>query len=293
MTRSRLAGEMGIAAKFTLTYDGRALADGRMEVAQVAPAMTATAELMHLAHKLQFPGEPRIRLEVSPPRRGSLELPFAIWQASDAQQLLLSPPALALGSTITLWTGGKAVVRSVQRAWTWLTRPADQIDARLDDEARLLVRDPRLLRQMQAIAKPLEREGVEIVTLTHEAESSSLTKEDLPALEIPEKGPMIDQQTIRATVTVHQLVFKPGAKWQVRFGDATKWCAIEDEHFDRAVCAGEIRIGPNDRLDAMLRISVYEGVATNTPVAEWAIEEVLEVVLPAPDPQLGDGESAP
>src|SRR4051794_19513081 len=94
-----------LARDFELTFDGPALATGRMPVRELAPALLALGDLFHEAHVISAPTEAPVELEVrAAPRRGSFEVSLYL-STSDVVNLLTSSEAVAAGTIITLVGG--------------------------------------------------------------------------------------------------------------------------------------------------------------------------------------------
>lgn len=298
---------------FSVTYDGPALTDGRMEVRDLAPALLALGELFREANTIANPTQPAVTLQIRATERGSFTIELLIVQhglqslidlfsgdAADAlsnlKELLLAPSAVGL-----IWLIKRLRGRSIRRRDP---QPDGTIRLVLDDETsldvpagtmqlhqRLTVR--KLVRE---VLSPLDKDGVDIVQFRRDA-GQEVTVEvvagDLPSFEPREDAEQLLDSTVTMNLEISSVAFHEGNKWRLNDGAGTFWATIADQEFLDRVDARQESFAKGDILRCRIRFEqarTSEGLRT-----ERTVEEVLEHI-PASRPigMLGeDPDSAP
>lgn len=247
---------------FALAYDGPALADGRMEVRDLAPALLSLADLFRQANAVTFPEAPPVTLEIRAQDRGSFVVDLALVQpefVDEAIRWLTSQQVTALLHLRELVIGGGAVVGGV----FWLIKKArgrritdrDSSDAGM---VRIHFSDGEMLevpwdvltlydkvtirRRAREVVEPVRREGIEAVRFYREEDREvtfEATSDDVDAFEVVEQEERLLEQETEMVASIASAAFVEGNKWRLSDGERSFWAAIEDPGFLDRIDAGE------------------------------------------------------
>lgn len=259
---------------FTVIYDGPALAEHRMDVRDLAPALIAIADLFTSANKALNGENAEVRLEV----RGSFkagsfhsELIFIQSLASQIRDLFAGPNAGAFSNAMAILgalgiVGGGGLIGLIRalrgrrphriepegektRVW------ASEQESFIVDEAIYRLYLNRMVRvSLEKMLSPLERDGIAslsigrgdtVALLIENSELDMFASSDDP-------GEVVTDTIARKVLLLESVVFKDGNKWRVHDGTSAFFAALEDEQFLAKVDAGE-RFGKGDVLVVDLR----------------------------------------
>lgn len=98
--------------EFSVEFGGPAVADGRMPVRDLAPALMALGGLLEVAREIAEPDAPALTLEVRTFEPGSFDASLGV-AFDSAVGLLVSDPASAVATVLTLVTHGQATIPNV------------------------------------------------------------------------------------------------------------------------------------------------------------------------------------
>lgn len=262
--------------RFSIAYDGPALADDGMELLDLAPAMMAMGQLLQSANAHANGGRAKLNVMVHPLRRGSMLI--------DLQTIVHGIPATAaLGGMVTrahdLWKfvfGNKGLLEVLKglRGEKAATKADEQgrIVIRIENspDARVLVVDPTVAkmvldendrRSAAAVVRPLMREGVEALKRIDGASEATIAeKKDLRAFENPDHRhePPDSSESVSESETVivpRMQATYSGPRWRVRpqGADLDFYVAITDEQFLNDYIAGNVDLRPGYGLKVRLR----------------------------------------
>ncbi|WP_423200779.1 hypothetical protein DFLDMN_006205 (plasmid) [Cupriavidus sp. H19C3] len=291
--------EMSNHERFNIVYDGPALAEHRMDVRDLAPALVAFADLFTAANK-EINGEAaEVRVQVNATfRAGSFGIDLVA-----TQHLLAQIRDMFAGSTATALANaggilgllgmvggglfgllralkGHAPVRIEQKgefATVWITQTESiEVDARV----LKLYRSTTVRGSLEKVLSPLERDGITDfgVVMNDEVLLKVFDFEiDLYRARPTTDAVIVSDTTSRKMLLIESLTFKDGNKWRVHDGVATFHASIEDEEFVKKIDAGE-RFGKGDVLVVDLR--QVQSVSDGKLVTDSIIVKVLEHRLP-------------
>lgn len=262
--------------EFGIEYRGPALADGRMPVRDLAPALLALGELFTEAATVVYPTRPPVSLDIKATEKGSFVVDL-ILSGGDAWEtmvdLLDSEDINALVNLKELIVGGGVVGTGLFVLLKKLRGSAvvEEEPAENDGQVRLTTEDGTILtvpaevaklqrrttirRKVREVVQPLGKDGIDEVHVRTEQQEIVLEKDELPAFEIPETVEESPLGETEATLLVEiaAIAFTEGHKWKLTDGDANFFARIADEGFISRIDAGEpFRKG--DRLRVVLRI---------------------------------------
>ena len=257
---------------FSVIYDGPAVAAGRMDVQELAPALIGLANAFREANALLYPDSAPVSLEISATERGSFAVVLLLAKPdilARAVKLLSSDGADALSNLYTYIFGagvglmwllrrlhGRRVVRQE-------TIEPGTIRLHLDDTSYLDVPDSTLAlfrslavrKSVKEIVTPLQTERVEEVRITAgpDTEPMVITEADVPAYDLPEstRDALADYTGVEA-LTLASVAFTEGNKWRVSDGNATFYATMADQDFLARIEDGEA-FRKNDILRCQVR----------------------------------------
>jgi hypothetical protein len=279
--------------RFTVTYDGAALAAGRMSVRDLAPALLALADAIREANHVTYPGEPDPVLNIEALREGSFSVELILMEGGlldRAMELLTNREtnaAVNLATLVTVGFGGFNLIkrlsgRRIRRQdeqsngrvkitfddGTTLTLPAKSVD---------LAQSRSFRESARQVVAPLEREGVEELRLEHALdEPVHVTPAELPGFEIPamDEEPLGESTRVVALQPV-TIAFLEGNKWRVTDGETTFYAIVQDPAFIQRVQSAEETFAITDILEVRLRTKQWRG-ADGQLRTENIIERVIE-----------------
>jgi hypothetical protein len=294
-------------AAFGVKYEGPALADGRMAVRDLAPALLALGDLFAEASTIAYPDRPPVALNIKATEDGSF-LVHLILEAGDAWDRLVdifgSDSATAVANLLAFIAGGKGVL------WLIKTIGRRRIVGREEvtpGVIRITLNDGTTIevpaqvfalygalevrRQAREVIEPLNREGVERVQFrAEEVTLVSIDRDDVPSYDVPEVEDVpLQELDVEMVVSIVSVVFTEGNKWRFSDGTNTFYAAIEDKGFVERVEHGEpFRKG--DMLRS--RVHITQSQRGDGLHSEYRVLEVLEHIPRAPQLRLIDPEES-
>lgn len=289
--------------RFTIAYDGPALARHRMPLLDLAPAMLSTARLVEDGVRLLYGPTAAVRIEVEADfKGGSFEFdiltgPVLTAAREIAFQLTREDVKLAL-EVLGLTGGGTYSVFALIK---WLRNRRVKSVERAGDQARIVVHDGdnitvninvanlavnRTIREDAAgVIAPLLSPGItEFRAVSPGREPTVIRDDDVGSFE----PPTLIQRELQDKVTEEVIevvspTFRDGNKWKFAQGDQSFHAAVLDQKFLAQVNRHEYTFGKGDALRVELRTRVTQSIDGLT-----AVREVVRVVEYIPPPSQGD-----
>lgn len=298
---------------FAVEYDGPALAEGRMPVRDLAPALLALGEIFTGASRILYPDNPPVTLNIKATEEGSFLVQLLlegghVWDqfvdlfSSDEVDALTNLKALILGGGGTVTVGVLMLIRQLRNRDVQKQEPgpsqghitltlSDGTKLEIPNEVWLLYRNREIRQSARQVVAPLTQQGVDSVTFVEEPSHPSVVirRDDVPAYEIPEEPEveLLDEES-ELVVEIASVVFTEGHKWQLNDGLQTFWASVDDQDFLRRVETGTEVFRKGDMLRCRMRT-----VQTRRGGALHAERVVLEVIEHIPGPmQLSLGDVA-
>ena len=295
-------------AKFVLAYDGPAVADGDMEVADLAPALLHLGQLLDAAAKVVDGNQSKVSLKVTSTAEGSFEIWFSLlmdgaaagwqwWKTDDVQAA-----AALLGLLgFTGIGGGVGLIKFVQFLRGRTPREAlkqedGQVEVIIENNISVtipiavyhLAMDPKVRASLEGVvAEPLDKPGIESVRFGTKNSGTIISEEEAYAFRAPlELEDNLFVNRYRRAFSIVSLSFKDGQKWRLNDGHGAKYVTMSDEQFVDRVDRNEVRFAKGD----ILICDVIERSSRGPKglKAEYEIVKVIEH-QPAPiQPQLPD-----
>jgi hypothetical protein len=278
-------------AEFGVKYDGPALADGRMPVKDLAPALLALGDLFTEASLVAFPDRDPATLNIRATESGSFLVLLGLHSPEAWDQII----QLLSGKTMTalvnlqnlIFAGGGLLwlmkelrghpIASTERLESGhirLTLPDGTI-LEVIPEALALYERQSARKAAREVVEPLHRPGVERLEFGRDDEEVlAIEEDDLPAYELPEpeEEVLLDREE-ESIVTLVTVPLAEGYKWRFSEGDNVFTASLEDPVFRARIDAGEA-FRKGDMLRVRMRVVQTE--REGKLHVERAILEVLE-----------------
>lgn len=241
---------------FGVTYDGPALADGRMRVADLAPALLELGELFREANAILAPQSPPVALEIQATREGSFDVHLILTQAEVAIAALASPGITGLVNLKELLVGELGLFALIKRLkghpptrtdsrepgrLTFTTAEGDSIT--VSSETAELYHRATIRRHASKVVAPLGTEGVDVLRFRRETQTTEVTLElspaDTPSFRVEEREVVVHEARPTMLYSLVAPSFADGNKWRLSDGTQQFWASIEDENFLERVDDGE------------------------------------------------------
>jgi hypothetical protein len=263
---------------FSLRYEGPAVADGRMRVADLAPALLALGDMVATTHRIVHPTSPPLEVDIRSTREGSFVVDMLAVIAEETGKLLVSDEAGAIADTIAIVTGvhgifdylrilaGRRVVDVTPTGDVDVVRVTVDDGVTIDAPATIVQAGASIevRRSAKYVVAPLRRDGFDAVSFdTDEVETTvRIGRTDVDAFDLPD---IADDETI---APIHsEVVLRPrtvsleaDGSWKMTDGQGRPLTVtFEDEAFVRRVQRAEQPIGLGDRLVVRLRTEPSPG----------------------------------
>jgi hypothetical protein len=281
------------ATGLSVTYDGPALAAGRMDVRVLASAMASVAQLVEDSARLIYGNDADVRIEVSGDfRTGSFtyqNLATALSGLTTEQLrelltwlgLIAAPTGLTVMGVLK-WLAGKKPSR--------VTRDGDTAIIVSGNDNRVvnlhvaqLVLNHSVRTGIEGMTQPLAEAGIEVMKVGETATSTAveITADERPAfLAPPPAAETLHDGEAIAVLQIVSPVFRLGNKWQFSHpGEPSFYAPILDRAFLQRFKNREIALLFGDLVRVRMRTAVTRTEAGSLSTTR-EILEVLEVIPP-------------
>lgn len=244
---------------FGVKYEGPALADGRMAVRDLAPALLALGELFNETSATLYPDRPLPALDIHATKKGSFDVDLILsaadgaWEATE--QLLGGDGVTALMNLKELLLGGGTFSLFQFISWLRGRRIASEepgiepgtVKVTVDGDGATSLEVPKdvldlhgkvtIRQKAHEVIRPIGQPGVESFKATRESEVTvAVGKEDLPAfaaIEPPEEEEEIQDSERPTMLRIVAIAWNEGNKWRFSEGadDSSFFATIEDPGF--------------------------------------------------------------
>lgn len=301
---------------FSLMYEGEALADGRMDVRDLAPALMALGDLLRDANDLLDPDSPEVSLEIrANPERGSflVHLVASLPDLTDRAVDLFRSREVSAAATLATLAGAVFgaskgvfwVIKKVgDRQITAIEQDAGGTTLVLDDgttvladpNAELLYRSVTIRQHARKVIAPLRRSGVDALRVDADSEPLVIREDDVPAFDAVESVESTEHEVAGWVNEMMLLVEQPAFndnKWRFHDGGRPFAADLIDDGFRHRVDDGKEAFRSGDTLRCRVRFRQWRSDDGRLRTS-YAVEEVLEHIprqvigrptldLPGPD----------
>jgi hypothetical protein len=279
-----ISGQDMASQRFEISYDGEALRDGRMPVTELAGALLAAGKLIEEANRVVNGESYRVSVTVRTVRPGSCTIELLCHAAnawSAIKDLVMGEDAQALAALLE-WlgvAGGGGVGLFKVIKWLRNRHPRNAVTLE-NGNIRLILEDgeeieihPKVLELLRSIpvrravsdmTKPLEKEGIDTLSIGTAAERSQsvITKADLPAFAPPLlNDEPITSNTFTKAYSILSLAFKDDNKWRLSDGNTPVSVLIADKEFLDKVNKDEISFAKNDVLICEVKMEQWQSTS--------------------------------
>ncbi len=289
-----------------IAFDGPGVADGTMDIRDLAPALLALGDLLQAAHhNLNGEASELIVQVQSDFKSGSFDIGLGMLLASQAASLV--PLNFATAKQIASYIGliKDAGLNLIQLS-KWLNNDKPTVTPVSDGYVQVSVRgennkvninvnklygDKKVRQALSDTLKPLRSNGIDRFEVRDESKriSESVTREELqsfsPLLEITDAD-LVSSEAKPATMFVEVIKpsFRPKLRWSVSDGQRKFGALMRDENFLRRVDSHEKSFMRGEVLKVRMRLNQHQG--PQGLVGEYEIVEVLEELPPLTQPNL-------
>ncbi|MEO8926386.1 MAG: hypothetical protein ABI306_04410 [Caulobacteraceae bacterium] len=275
-------------AAFRLAYDGDAVRDGAMDIADLAPALMGMAQLLKAAGRVVDGDAAEITVRVQSIKDACFEIWLTLavdgvkgaWNIFKTQDVQASAVLLGLLG-ITAKDGAIALIRRLKGKRPDRVIPARPgfVSMQLDGDsfevpdmvARLALDAAVRAAFEKVVAEPLQKDGIEAVTLGEPSNGARVEKSEGDYFKETPTAP--DEFVSRHTkpFSILTLSFKRGQKWRLNDGASPRLVKMSDDDFQSRVDASQESFSKGD-------ILVCDVVETSRRTASGAFKSDYEIV---------------
>lgn len=267
----------------TVKYDGPAVAEGRMDARDLAPAMLATARLFEHSAALLYGSDTALKIEVQADFRGGsfsydilthvVELGRTIASNLSVSDVIATGTLLFVAVREARGRKTKEIVRRDNSA-SIVFHDGDNITVNL--HVAQLFLNPTIREDIEGAVQPLKNEGVTEFRLTAPTEEAVVPRDAIDYFNAPAgEDQLLQDDVVTDVIEVLSPHFKEGNKWQFSLaGEGPFWARILDKKFVDRVRRHLVVFGTGDALRVKMRVRI-----SRKPNGDFErLREIIEVV---------------
>ncbi|MFM5916604.1 MAG: hypothetical protein ACKOOL_03615 [Novosphingobium sp.] len=293
---------------FVLAYDGPAVADGEMEIADLAPALLSLGQLLNAAAKAIDGEKAKVSIKVKSTQEGSFEIWLSVamdmastgwtwWKSDDVQAAAQLVSLLGLSGASV----GVSLVKLVRflrgrKPEKVVRRDPATVEIFLDATSTIVVpiaiyhlaMDPQVRSGLAGVvADPLDKDGIDVVRFGPKGNATEIPKEEAFAFRAPiELDGDVLVNRYRRAFSIVSLSFKDGQKWRLNDGHGAKPVRMSDKDFEDQVNRNEVRFAKGDVL--ICEVIERASITSKGLKSEYEIIKVLDHQEAPSQPPLPD-----
>lgn len=286
---------MSSKVSFQVIYDGEALKNNEMNVKDLAPALLGLSDLLEETNQVVNGDSAQIQLNVKGTfKTGSFNIDFNVVQDIFGQIVnLFNKPTVifSIGLLSLLGFSIKDGVVGLIHLIKWLkNRKIKKITKVGKDKVSIIVEDDKIeidekvlslyknikIRKSLdvVIAKPLEKEGIDVFKIKYQDSETIIKKEEKDYFkESLIEDEIIDDQVIKKHLQLLTVTFIEGNKWKFSDGVSTFFAEIKDEDFLKRVQTGQEKFA----IDDIFHVELHQRQLLGVSGIKSEIE-ILEVI---------------
>ncbi len=299
---------MANTEKIRIAYVGQALADGSMDIADLAPALLALGNLAKRANTVIGNKQPvQVLLKSDEIRRGSFDITLLLncdileqakMLMGMAEDTGLKALTDVLGMCINAKEGIFWLIQAIGFRKILKAEPkGDTINITLNDNTVINVNnnvykvytDHEARGYVEKVIAPIKKDGIDSFEFRNPANNDdkaplfSVSKDEAPLFKTPsletrvEPDNIFEQTILLKIVTVN---FNEDQKWRFSDGEAVFWAKIEDEDFWEKVNSRELVFGSGDKL--RVKCTVVQSLSANNELVSVRTITKVERIVPKP-----------
>lgn len=297
---------------FSIAYDGPALADGTMDVRDLAPALLSVGELFDEANSVLNEDQVKFKTSIKATSTGSFEIVLFLSQTGWEQIV-----ELFSGDSITATINIRDLIFSTGGV-IWLLkklmgRRPDKIEEmdnnsvvniivgdqtiNISPEVRQLYENAKIHAALQKlIEEPLKRTGIDVFKSSYDNQQMTVEKSEAEYIggHLSSEDQVI-QSSRRAAFSILSITFKENNKWRLSDSHSTISAGIEDQDFLEKINRNQVSFSKGDTLICKVRTTqiINHGKIKTTHVVERVIDHITAVKQPQLDfgPEDEDGSN--
>ncbi len=267
-------------AEFDISYHGPALADGRMNVRDLAQAMMAVGSLFESTNELLNGGRAAVNINVRATSSGSFHILFEILQNSGVNSI--SDIISTANQIVTLIIGSGTIGVGLFALIRWLRGRNPKIEQinegmfrltlengetyDVPTELLMMYQDENVRSALAGTLRPVKEEGIERFEIRENDEVVvEISKDDADYFDAPQVQELILDETRSHAFSIVSLAFREGNKWRLTDGHATFSVSMRDRDFQNKVDNNELAFSKSDVLICDMRTvqwQTLQGVKT-------------------------------
>lgn len=270
---------------FRVIYNGPAVEDGEMDVAQFASSLLALGKLIENVDSIRTGETGRVKVRVrADVKRGSFDVGIAVhWLdslADTATAWAMTPKGagtlailglLGFNAQGAVLYAGKGVIQVVRHLrgrrvasqtiqagnTTLIAEDGERIE--VDPVVAQLVQEPSIRQPLERFTEPLREDGVDEIRF-EEREGVAVERiqaSEASAFSAAAGSDPSSSDTFRATYQIKRLFFERGRKWRLSNGAQTIQAEIADQAFWAKVDASEEAFSKDDYMVCTVRMDQW------------------------------------
>ena len=275
-------------AHLDMVYDGPALADGSMNVRDLAPAMMAVGGFFEAANRIENGERAEVSVNVRATSAASFHIAFEVVQNLEVAGLLKIDPGELLttaNALKALLIGGGGLGTGIFALIKWLRGRRPQVTKineslyrftvegetyEVPIELLRLYQDVQVRRNLQDMVRPVREPGIDRLEFREGNRTvEEVTEDDVMAFDAPTYEELILDDVRQYAFSIVSLAFKEDNKWRLTDGQNTFSVLMKDEAFQHRVDSNDVAFAKGDVLVCDLRTiqwQVEDGVRSEYEV---------------------------
>lgn len=279
-------------ARLDIVYDGPALADGSMNVRDLAPAMLAIGGFFDAANRLTNGERAKVNVNVRATSASSFHILFEVAQSLEAADVLKADVSdflttakdlkdLLIGGSVgggIVWLikrlrGRKPHVEKINEDLYKLT--VEDETYKVPMQLLRAYQDVETRRNIQHMVRPVKEPGIDRFILRESDQTvQEVTKDDVDSFEAPEHRELIVDKVSQHAFSIVSVAFRKSNKWRLDDGQNTFSVSMKEEEFRWRVDNNLVAFAKGDILICDLHTAQWQ--VNDRLKAEYEVVRVVE-----------------